>query len=52
VGAHLMAARGSVEQNGSANDDDRAVGEADYFLGDASEKEAGEAAMAATADDD
>jgi hypothetical protein len=52
VGAHLTAARRSVQPNGSANDDNGTVGQADYFLGDASEKEAAEATMAATADDD
>ena len=42
----------SARRHRSAHDDDGAMGEADYFLSDAPEKEASQATMAATPDDD
>ena len=45
-------ARGSVQQNGSAYDDDWPVGKTDHLLRDAADEQPGETAVATAADDD
>jgi len=45
-------ARGSVQQNGSAYDDDGAVGETNHFLRDAADEQPDESAVATAADND
>ena len=52
MGAHLTVEARSAQRNRSAHDHDRAMRESNYLLRDAPEKQPGEPAMAAAADDD
>jgi hypothetical protein len=51
-GSAFDGKRSCAQRNSSAYDDNGAVGEADYFLRNAPEKEAGQPAMTTAADDD